>query len=129
MLSTFGLTHLALRVPDVDQSFGFYESVFGMVAVYRSQEFLQAQTPGARDVLVFERAEGQAGSTGSIAHFGFRLTDPNDIDAAAKSVTAAGGSIEEQGEFCPGEPYIFARDRDGYLVEIWYELPTPLDPQ
>ena len=128
MLSTFGLTHLALRVPDVDRSFGFYKSVFGMVAVYQSEDFLQAQTPGARDVLVFERSEGRAVGTGSVAHFGFRLTNPRDIDAAAEAVIAAGGSIEEQGEFCPGEPYIFARDRDGYLVEIWYELPTSIDP-
>jgi catechol 2,3-dioxygenase-like lactoylglutathione lyase family enzyme len=129
MLSTFGLTHLALRVPDVGRSFGFYKSVFGMVAVYQSEEFLQAQTPGTRDVLVFERAEAETGRTGSVAHFGFRLTDASDIDAAAKAVTDAGGSIEEQGEFCPGEPYIFARDRDGFLIEIWYELPTPFDPR
>jgi catechol 2,3-dioxygenase-like lactoylglutathione lyase family enzyme len=128
MLSTFGLTHLALRVPDVERAFGFYESVFGMVAVYRSDEFLQAQTPGARDVLVFERSKARAGKTGSVAHFGFRLTDPHDISAAAVAVEKAGGSIEEQGEFCPGEPYLFARDRDGYLVEIWYELPTSVDP-
>jgi hypothetical protein len=24
---------------------------------------------------------------------------------------------------------LFARDLDGYLVEIWFELPTRLDPQ
>lgn len=129
MLSTFGLTHLALRVPDVERAFGFYEAVFGMVPVYRSDDFLQAQTPGARDVLVFERSKARAGETGSVAHFGFRLTNPLDIDAAAVAVANAGGIVEEQGEFCPGEPYIFARDRDGYLVEIWYELPTSVDPQ
>lgn len=129
MVSTFGLTHLALRVPDVERAFGFYESVFGMVAVYRSAEFLQAQTPGARDVLVFERSKQQTGKTGAIAHFGFRLTSPADIGTAVAAVQQAGGSIEEQGEFVPGEPYAFVRDRDGYLVEIWYELPTPLDPQ
>ena len=128
MVSTFGLTHLALAVRDVERAFGFYQSVFGMVAVYRRDDFLQAQTPGARDVLVFERDEGPARGHGSIAHFGFRLTDPSDIDAAAKAVTDAGGSIEEQGEFTAGEPYLFARDRDGYLVEIWYELPTSADP-
>lgn len=129
MLSTFGLTHLALRVPDVERAFGFYEAVFGMVPVYRSDDFLQAQTPGARDALVFERSQTRPGETGSVAHFGFRLTNPLDIDAAAVAVADAGGTIEEQGEFCPGEPYIFARDRDGYLVEIWYELPTSVDPK
>ena len=57
MIRTFGLTHLALGVEDVERAFGFYESVFGMVAVYRNADFLQAQTPGAHDVLVFERRD------------------------------------------------------------------------
>jgi catechol 2,3-dioxygenase-like lactoylglutathione lyase family enzyme len=128
MVRTFGLTHLALGVQDVERAFGFYESVFGMVAVYRDADFLQAQTPGARDVLVFERRDYPVLSTGSVAHFGFRLTDPKDIDSAAALVIDAGGAIEDQGEFVPGEPYLFVRDRDGYLVEIWYEQPTPIDP-
>ena len=128
MVKTFGLTHLALGVENVEHSFRFYESVFGMVAVYRSDDFLQAQTPGARDVLVFERSPGPRRGTGSIAHFGFRLTDPSDVPAAAAAVEAAGGTVVEQGEFCPGEPYLFARDRDGYLLEIWYEIPTAADP-
>ena len=42
MVRTFGLTHLALTVRDVERAFGFYESVFGMVAVYRRPDFLQA---------------------------------------------------------------------------------------
>jgi catechol 2,3-dioxygenase-like lactoylglutathione lyase family enzyme/protein-tyrosine-phosphatase len=127
-VATYGLTHLALTVPDVERAFGFYEAVFGMVAVYRRDEFIQAQTPGARDVLVFQRGKRDVGKSGGIAHFGFRLVDPAAIDAAAKRVIAAGGMIEEQGDFCPGEPYLYARDRDGYLLEIWHELPTRVDP-
>jgi catechol 2,3-dioxygenase-like lactoylglutathione lyase family enzyme len=99
-----------------------------MVAVYRSDGFLQAQTPGMRDVVVFERSETRGENTGGIAHIGFRLTDPASIADAEAAVMDAGGRIEERGEFCPGEPYLFARDRDGYLIEIWFELPTPVDP-
>jgi hypothetical protein len=44
-------------------------------------------------------------------------------------VKAAGGEVLSQGEFCPGEPYLFFRDLDGYEVEVWYELPTPVDPK
>ena len=128
MVRTFGLTHLALSVTDVDRAFEFYSAVFGMVAVFRSDSFVQAQTPGARDVLVFERSDKNGHETGGVEHFGFRLTDPSDIDRAAAEVENAGGTIVEKGEFCPGEPYLFARDRDGYLFEIWYEIPTAVDP-
>jgi catechol 2,3-dioxygenase-like lactoylglutathione lyase family enzyme len=32
------------------------------------------------------------------------------------------GMVETyRGEFCPGEPYVFFSDPDGYEVEIWYE--------
>ena len=59
---------------------------------------------------------------------GFRLVDPADIGAAAAAVRAAGGTILREGEFCPGEPYVFFTDPDGYEVEILHELPTPVDP-
>lgn len=127
-VTTFGLTHLALGVADPRRAFEFYRKVFGMVAVYRSPDFIQAQTPGSRDVLVFERRRGPARS-GTIAHFGFRLTEPSALPAAIALVKRAGGRIVETGEFVPGEPYAFVKDRDGYLVEIWYEIPTPIDPQ
>jgi catechol 2,3-dioxygenase-like lactoylglutathione lyase family enzyme len=44
------------------------------------------------------------------------------------AVERAGGTVLDHGEFCPGEPYVFFRDPDGYEVEIWHELPTPVDP-
>ena len=128
MVRTFGLTHVALAVADAERAFAFYRDVFGMVAVYRGDGFVQAQTPGARDVLVLEEKDERPAGSGGIAHLGFRLVDPNDIDEAVRAVERAGGEILERGEFCPGEPYLFCRDRDGYEVEIWYELPTPVDP-
>ena len=129
MIATFGLSHIALAVRDPTESFQFYHEVFGMVAVYQDDNFIQAQTPGTRDVLVLEKSGAGGGTSGGIAHFGFRLRDPTDLRRAAAAVVAAGGTILSQGEFCPGEPYLFCKDRDGYEVEIWYELPTPVDPK
>jgi predicted enzyme related to lactoylglutathione lyase len=77
---------------------------------------------------VFEQRATNAGKSCGIAHFGFRLQNPGDIDAAARAVKKAGGTIKEQGQFVPGEPYLFATDPEGYEIEIWYELPTPVDP-
>jgi catechol 2,3-dioxygenase-like lactoylglutathione lyase family enzyme len=128
MIKTYGLTHLAIGVEDPERAFLFYQKVLGVIAVYREPNFIQAQTPGSRDVLVFQKTKRRTRSSGSIAHFGFRLVDPADIDAAVAAVESAGGTVLDRGEFCPGEPYVFFRDPDGYEVEIWHEIPTPVDP-
>ena len=122
MIKTLGLTHLALTVSDLERSFQFYHDVFGMLAVYREKKFIQAQTPGARDILVLEQGEQGVGYSGGIKHFGFRLTDPRDMDRAATAIEKAGGKIKHRGEFVPGEPYVFFTDPDGYEVEVWYEI-------
>ena len=128
MVRTFGLTHIALAVREVDRSSRFYQQVFGAIEVYRRDGFAQLQTPGSRDAIVLEEAPERAGAAGGVAHFGFRLMSPEDIDAARAAVERAGGIVRDHGEFVPGEPYLFARDPDGYELEIWYELPTPVDP-
>jgi catechol 2,3-dioxygenase-like lactoylglutathione lyase family enzyme len=128
-VQTHGLTHLALAVRDPERSLRFYQQLLGVVEAFREPGFIQAQTPGSRDVLVFEKNASAAGKTGGVAHFGFRLLDPADIEVAAREVVQAGGKVLSQGEFCPGEPYLFARDPDGYEIEIWFELPTPVDPK
>jgi catechol 2,3-dioxygenase-like lactoylglutathione lyase family enzyme len=128
MIRTYGLTHIALSVRDAERSLAFYQQVLGVVPVYRDGGFIQAQTPGSRDVLVFEESNEPVSGSGGIAHFGFRLVDPRDIDAAVEAVERAGGRVLRRGDFCPGEPYVFFEDPDGYEVELWHELPTPVDP-
>ena len=129
MIKTHGLTHVALAVRSAERASRFYQDVFGCIEVYRGDGFVQLQTPGTRDVLVFEeRDPDKVGTTGGIGHFGFRLQHEHDIDAAADAIVRAGGVVREKGEFRPGEPYVYARDPDGYEIEIWFEIPTPVDP-
>lgn len=126
---TYGLTHVALACTDPRRSAAFYSAILGSRTVHHDDDFVQIQTPGARDVIVFERAQTTSiGRLGGMAHFGFRLQSPDDIDKAAAAVRAAGGEVVEQGSFVEGEPFLFARDLDGYLFEMWYELPTSADP-
>jgi len=127
-IKTHGLTHVALAVRDPQRSMRFYQDVVGAVAVYESDDFVQMQTPGSPDVIVFERKPRLAGKSGGVVHFGFRLQRPEDIQHAEDVVRKAGGTIKERGEFVPGEPYVYFNDPDGYEVEIWYEIPTKLDP-
>jgi catechol 2,3-dioxygenase-like lactoylglutathione lyase family enzyme len=88
---------------------------------FRDADSIQVQGPGPHDVLAFERAEAAAGRIGGISHFGFRLTDPTDIDAAVRAVERAGGKLLRRGEFAPGFPFAYVHDPDGYEIEIWFE--------
>jgi catechol 2,3-dioxygenase-like lactoylglutathione lyase family enzyme len=121
MIKTHGLSHVALSVADPDRSLTFYQSVFGVREYFRSESTIQVLGPGPHDVLAFERRPADAGVSGGIIHFGFRLTRPEDIDAAVAAVKSAGGVLTSRGEFAPGLPYAFVRDPDGYEIEIWFE--------
>ena len=118
---THGLTHINLAVRDPERSLEFYSKVFGVKEYYRDSTSIQVLGPGPTDVLAFEKDETLAGKSGGIGHFGFRLIDPTDIDAAVAEVESAGGTIVEKGEFAPGFPFAFVKDPDGYVIEIWFE--------
>ena len=53
MIKTLGLTHIALPVKDVKRSSAFYKKVFGAKEMYHGAEFVQVQTPGSKDIIVF----------------------------------------------------------------------------
>lgn len=121
MVKTHGLTHISLAVKDPERSLAFYSALFGVREYYRDDEQIQVQGPGPYDVIVFNRAGSMAGQAGGIGHFGFRLTQPSDVDLAASEAKKAGGKILRQGEFSPGFPFLYVADPDGYEIEIWFE--------
>ena len=124
MIKTYGLTHITLKVKDVKRSSNFYHKVFGAKEMYHSEGFVQIQTPGCHDIIVFEQGE-RTGQSNGIVHFGFRLVRPENIQDIVRVVEEAGGQVKDQGEFEAGEPYVFIYDPDGYEVEIWFEKLSP----
>ena len=121
MVKTFGLTHISLAVMDTERSLHFYQRVFGVEVTYRDPGIIQATTPGCHDMIVFDQTIPPTGQVGGIAHFGFRLISPGDIDLAVAKVDRAGGTILRRGEFSPGYTFAYVQDPDGYEIEIWYE--------
>jgi catechol-2,3-dioxygenase len=120
---TYGLTHLALAVKDVNRTQAFYQLVFNMETMYLENGFLQMTTPGCNDIIVFEEIPDKPiGDTGGILHFGFRLRDGRDMEEMVNKIIAAGGIIKSQGFFVPGSPFVFFSDPDGYELEVWYEM-------
>jgi catechol 2,3-dioxygenase-like lactoylglutathione lyase family enzyme len=121
MIRTFGLNHISLAVADPERSLRFYAEVFGVRERARDDRSILALGPGPHDLLAFERDPARAGAKGGIRHFGFRLRDPADVDAAIGVAERAGGKLVKRGELEPGCPYAYLADPDGYQIEIWYE--------
>jgi catechol 2,3-dioxygenase-like lactoylglutathione lyase family enzyme len=133
-IKTFGLTHVAIAVAQPERSFRFYESLLGAKLLgalegregddLSDQDTIEWGTPDCHDVIVLLRAkDGATGSTGNLAHFGFRLVSREDPATLSERITAAGGTVLGVGRFqTGGEPYAFARDPDGYEIELWFEV-------
>ena len=122
MIRTLGLTHIGLTVRDIDRTIAFYEHVLGARVLYNDGATAELNTPGCHDIITLNTGRtSKVRSMGAVTHVGFRLVDPKDIDEAVRAIEAAGGTIDKRGEFEPGAPYIFARDPDGHVIEIWYE--------
>jgi catechol 2,3-dioxygenase-like lactoylglutathione lyase family enzyme len=119
----YGATNISLASMQPRRSAEFYAAVLDEYDVDHDQEFVQIQAPGMEDLTIFQGTETAIGRLGALAHFGFRSRSPEKVNAAAAAVKANGGEIVEQGALVDGEPYLFARDLDGYLFEIWYEPP------
>jgi len=118
---TFGLSHIALKVADLDRAVAFYEAAFGAKQYFRDARTAQVIGPGPADVIAFELMPEGAGQAGGVIHFGLRLTGPDRLDEVIDSVVAAGGTVLSHGDFGHNQPFAFIRDPDGYEIEIWHE--------
>lgn len=122
MIETEGLTHIHLVVRDLERSLAFYQGAFGMVEMFREGPYMVfLRTPGAHDTITLNAdpvGVAQVGQQGGVGHFGFRLKDPSQLDAAIASVEASGGRLVERGDHAPGVHFAYVADPDGYLIEL-----------
>ena len=109
-------------VRDLNRSLRFYQGVFGLEEQFRDgPKMVFLGTPGRADTITLNedpRAQDRAGDNGGVAHFGFRLLDKSDLDAAIAEVEAAGGRLLRRGEHEPDHPFAYVTDPDGYVIEL-----------
>ena len=122
MIRTQGLTHIHLVVRDLERSLRFYQTVFGMEERFRDgPKMVFLNTPDSGDLITLNEDPAEArlaGVNGGVAHFGFRLANPADLDRAIAEVEAAGGRLVRRGEHAPGKPFAYVEDPDGYVIEL-----------
>lgn len=122
MIETGGLHHIHLVVRDLERALRFYQSVFGMQEQFRvGRDMVFISTPGSDDLITLnqdEKERHQAGHSGGISHFGFKLRRGSDLDAAAREVERGGGRVVSRGEHAPGVPFVYVSDPDGYVIEL-----------
>lgn len=119
VVETEGLTHLHLRVSDIDASLRFYQGVFGMQEMFRDGSLVFLNTPGSNDVITLNPlGDGPIGVDGGVGHFGFRLKPGALLDQAISEVEAAGGKLIRRGEHAPGVHFAYVADPDGYVIEL-----------
>lgn len=130
MVTYTGMSHVHLRVADVERSASFYEAGLGMERVMTNHEgrTIVLSTPGSNDLLTLSDGdaddldvvsrEPRVGENGGIDHFGFRLADQRDLGAALEQLVAAGATVVSEFELVPGWPSAFVRDLDGYAFQI-----------
>jgi catechol 2,3-dioxygenase-like lactoylglutathione lyase family enzyme len=122
MIATQGLTHIHLIVRDLERALRFYTEVFGMKEMFRDgPHMVFLNTPGSGDMITLNGDPSEAhlaGKAGGIGHFGLRLRNSGDRDAAVAAVEAAGGKLLSRGEHAPGVPFAYVSDPDGYMIEL-----------
>ena len=130
MVHSYGLSHIQIAVRDLHRSLAFYQQLFGMNELYRVPQahMVMLQTPGNNEVFTIKADPKNfdvAGKSAGVAHFGFRLREPIEVNDLIEKVTAAGGTEIEHGSRTAGnesEKWLFTKDPDGYDIEIFWAL-------
>ena len=119
MIRTRGLYHLHLVVRDLERSLRFYREVFGLEEQFREgPTMVFLRPPGTTDTITLNQSSEAAGKAGGVDHFGFRLADKSQLDAAIEEVERAGGRLLRRGEHAPGVAFAYVCDPDGYVIEL-----------
>ena len=121
MIKSRGMNHINLNVRDIECSLKFYQQAFGLEvdAWEHGRKMVFLHSPGVRDTITLCQAEKNDPVGGSgVSHFGFRLAEKGEMDAAIAQVEQAGGKLLSRGNHAPGVPYAYFEDPDGYVIEI-----------
>jgi catechol 2,3-dioxygenase-like lactoylglutathione lyase family enzyme len=118
-----GLCHVALNVPDVEESLAFYRDAVGLKIEWHPDPDNVYLTSG-RDNLALHKSSAPRGSAGALDHIGFALPDAESVDSWARHLEARGHTLEKQPKtHRDGARSFYVRDPSGILVQFIHHRP------
>lgn len=117
-----GLSHVQLRVTDLDSSAKWYTAVLGLERQAAAAGYVALRHRGARLVIVLSpvagsRGEGSSAPDGSLDHLAFAVPDPDALHGWAEHLRRLG--VEHGGVVLEnGNPSLELRDPDGNAIEL-----------
>ncbi len=118
-VKTGGLCHIAIDVSDLDRSLNFYNDMFDMNIVGRSDRYVHIQTAGAHDSIFLFKADGPVspGECGlTHMHFGFRIDDKN-FEKALEYIKRNNVKVHHNPARGTGH-FVYIEDPDGYVIQL-----------
>lgn len=121
-MSILRLSHVEIRVPDLELATAYYTEVVGLIETARESErvFLKCWDEHQHHSVVLTYAP-----THGLAHCGFKVTDSADLDLYAARLDAAGISVKRYGvgEWAAGHgEAIRFETPSGHLMELVYGM-------
>ena len=118
--STF---HLAISVRDLEKSRALYQRLVAMIPTLETDDVVLLTTPARREQLALQRRPNVTVDADTWnhhgVHFGFVVSE-EVLNHTGEAIRQGGGEDVAEGSRAMG-PYLFFRDPDGYLVELFVD--------
>lgn len=118
-----GLNHITLRVNDIKRAEAFYSDILGFTLEKKMGQSMAVYRIGT-DSLVIVEAETAYDNTSKdyrVDHFGFTVSQPEQIDEIAAYMRENDVSIVTGPANRKNGRFLFITDPDGNLIEIFHE--------
>jgi catechol 2,3-dioxygenase-like lactoylglutathione lyase family enzyme len=110
-----GLSHIALKVPDLKKTEKFYVDVLGLKVAFRHPpKMLFLTTPGSGDLINFVKAQRRATANQGLEHLGFKVS-PAALRRMERKMIDSGVAIDGR----RGRSAFYISDPDGYQIEFY----------
>ena len=123
------LFHFSLNVSDMERSIAFYRVLFGAAPAKHYKDYAKFEL--SQPPLVFSLVPNPPGSSGTLSHFGFPVSDPAEVEAIGARLAAAGLNTScQKGTVCgyAKQDKVWVSDPDHNFWEI-YVVYADIDPE